>query len=451
MANNPLKLLRYNTGNDKKVFVKFKDNFDSVIFNATIVAHSGSAIADLVSIHKNQFIIDPQTHIFQHEIAALKSPRSKNNSIKASIVKYLKKLPPELSNITIKESRPLLPSDIEPRIEKLVRTVTEFQTSFVNEFIKEKEYDQYLEFVGLKPNPKILIAPYFMLKNEYSDTQNEEWIKLNRACLHSFIEKNKGFPNIAAQIVIDKDILKNDYLREKVVQTYDLNGYEYIFVWIDEFSSFHSGTESKKAFRKFLHELNSINKKVIMAYGGYDSILLCNSNVKDRMYGVAQSIGYGESRSITPVGGGFPINKYYFFPTHQRMKFDEVAGILLNNNYFNNSVLNSERVLNFIRDICDCEQCKQIIKNDINNFNLFSESKVFTINSRHGTISRNRPTTDAEFISAMHFMYCKVKEWRDIKKRNFNELISELDRNYSLYSTDSEKNKIARWIEIYGE
>ena len=44
-----LKLLRYNTGNDKKAFVEFKDEFDAVIFNASIVAYSGASIADIVS------------------------------------------------------------------------------------------------------------------------------------------------------------------------------------------------------------------------------------------------------------------------------------------------------------------------------------------------------------------------------------------------------------------
>lgn len=45
-----IRMLRYNTGMDKKAFVKFKNDFDAVIviFNATIVAYSGAAVADLV-------------------------------------------------------------------------------------------------------------------------------------------------------------------------------------------------------------------------------------------------------------------------------------------------------------------------------------------------------------------------------------------------------------------
>ena len=32
------KLLRYNTGNDKKAFVEFKDDFDAVIFKPFLIA-----------------------------------------------------------------------------------------------------------------------------------------------------------------------------------------------------------------------------------------------------------------------------------------------------------------------------------------------------------------------------------------------------------------------------
>ena len=89
-----IRMLRYNTGTDKKAFVKFKNDFDAVIFNATIVAYSGAAVADLVSVHKNQYIIDPQTHILQHSVHAIMSKKSRNGQpcIKKSVQKYLEQL-----------------------------------------------------------------------------------------------------------------------------------------------------------------------------------------------------------------------------------------------------------------------------------------------------------------------------------------------------------------------
>ena len=85
-----IKLLRYNTGNDKKVFLQFKDSFDAVIFNASIVAHSRNAIADLVSVHMHKYIVDPQTYILQHDISAIANSKG---VLKESVRKYFEQLP----------------------------------------------------------------------------------------------------------------------------------------------------------------------------------------------------------------------------------------------------------------------------------------------------------------------------------------------------------------------
>ena len=96
MSDN-MKLLRYNTGTDKQVLIQFKNDFSAVIFNATIVAYSRSAVADLVSVHKNQYIIDPQTHIYQQGISDVETQnKSGKVGIKKSVEKYLDELPTEL-------------------------------------------------------------------------------------------------------------------------------------------------------------------------------------------------------------------------------------------------------------------------------------------------------------------------------------------------------------------
>ena len=91
MKQQHLKILRYNTGTDKKAFVQFKDFFDAAIFNATIVAYSGASVADLISMHSRRYIIDPQTHIFQQELSAYTTENKKTHipAIKKSVTKYL--------------------------------------------------------------------------------------------------------------------------------------------------------------------------------------------------------------------------------------------------------------------------------------------------------------------------------------------------------------------------
>jgi len=451
-VGDTLRIIRYNTGTDKKVFIHFKQDFDAVIFNSTIVAHSGASIADLVSMHKRKYIIDPQTHIFQQEITAITKNNKPNGDIKSSVYKYLLELPEGLSNITIQQRRSLDWDEIATYIDPLVKSVYEFQTNFVFKHTAKKDYNKYLKFAHIEPEPLLVIAPYFMLKGTYSEEEIDYWLKLNYDSLQKTIEINEEqevhYP-IAAQLVIEKEILiSNDFIN-KVRSTYECEGYEYIFLWIDDFNSFESDYKYITAFSKLLSVLNTIGKKPIMAYGGYESIILCNAESPFRLYGVAQSVGYGEYRPITPVGGGFPANKYYFRPLHKRMNFDEASAILASQGYFSKIKSEKEYADEYYNFICDCEQCHEVIGQDINNFVKFNESIPFEIQMKNGIISRNRPTTYAELIASFHFLYCKVYEWNQVYTRTFDSLINELIKNYKLY-LPKKAQQIAEWCDVYG-
>lgn len=444
--NDYLKLLRYNTGNDKKAFVEFKDIFDAVIFNATIVAYSGASVSDLISIHMNKYIIDPQTYILQHDTKAF---LSSNGKIKASVLKYLQELPQKVNDAIALERRALNASDINSCLEELVDKVYRFQVEYISKFIKKKDYGKYLEFVQEEENskhqysPLFIIAPYFRLKNEYSNIEIEEWLSINRSSLELFINKYEtaGFP-IAAQLLIDKAALCNlnfDLLRKE----YNFPKYDYVFVWIDNFSPLTANKNEQIAFKRLMQCFKSLNKKIIMAYGGYDSILLCHKDMPTRLYGVAQSVGYGEARNITPVGGGLPVNKYYFYPTHERLAFGDVSSILSNNGFFSGD--KSQSAARFYEEICNCEQCKQTIKNDINNFNQYNESVPYAWKD---DIKRNRPTTEASFISTRHFMYCKQKEWNEIESFSLEECKKRILSNVEKYSVDKIA-RIKRFLKTY--
>ncbi|QAT50236.1 hypothetical protein EQM14_10930 [Caproiciproducens sp. NJN-50] len=449
--NSPLRILRYNTGTDKKAFVKFKNEFDAVIFNATIVAYSGAAVADLVSVHKRQYIIDPQTHIFQHDISALQAKNKKGRMhLKKSIEKYLNCMPEALANIIIDEQRTPKVYEVESEIDELVKKVWEFETSYVDSFIKTKEYDKYLKFAKVGPIPRFLIAPYFMIKNEYDRNTNLKWLSINKSCIEKYVSLNIGEKtyDLAAQLVLDKEsLLKKEYL-EQIKSTYNVNGYDYLFIWIDDFDSFDANYDLRQAFYELLKVFDTIGKKPIMAYGGYDSILLCNTEITHRLYGVAQSVGYGEARNITPVGGGLPVNKYYFYPIHRRLRFDEAASILSSKGYFSGKKSSSDYVKDYFDNICDCKQCYITIKNDINNFSNYNDSIPFTMKTRYGIVSRNRPTTDASLIAAIHFLYCKIREWNEVNTKPLNSLIQDFLNAVSVYAPEWYQN-IKSWCEIY--
>lgn len=443
--DNNLKLLRYNTGTDKQVFVKFKDQVSAVIFNATIVAYSSSAVADLVSVHKNQYIIDPQTHIYQHDISAIQtSDKSGKVTIKKSVEKYLDLLPQNLKKMYLSHNGRLSPDEIMGEIDALASSVFEFETKYVNKYIEGKEYDKYLSYVKIGPQPLVVIAPYFTIKSSYGDYQIQKWMSLNRNAAEKFSAINDSLYSLGVQIVLEKEMLENEVFLNSIKSTYEGINTEYAFIWVDDFSLFEATQSQQIGFKRILVALTELGIKPIMAYGGYDCVLLCNNDVPFRMFGVAHSVGYGETRAITPVGGGLPVNKYYFPPLHNRMSMSRVIEILRLNGYFAlDKYIASQK---FYSSICECRQCKSIIKNDFDNFSYYNESIPFTIK---GKIARNRPTADASLIAAMHFMNSKMLEWEMVEKKSFKQLTDDLIKAYAIYDP-TQKEKIEKWCKIYG-
>ncbi len=443
MTDN-LKLLRYNTGTDKKVLVKFKDHFSAVVFNATIVAYSKSAVADLVAVHKNKYIIDPQTHIYQQDIKAVQTESKAGQLvIKKSIDQYLSELPLKLKNEFISSGGKLSSRVIFDSLDELVDCVYDFSSNYVNKYIAKKEYDKYLSFANVGPSPAAIIAPYFMLKSSYSEEEIDKWLELNCVCAEKTIEKNRDKYFIGIQIVLDKGVLEQQKIVEKIKQYYRQVKAKYAFVWIDDFNIFDATVLQQKQFKALLEALTEIELKPVMAYGGYDAIILCNKDLPYRMYGVAQSVGYGETRPVTPVGGGLPVNKYYFLPLHSRLPLGNVISILTNEGYFSTDKKRASEL--FYEHICSCKQCRDIIVEDINNFKKYNESSDYTM--RNG-IKRNRPTSDASLIAAFHFMHSKIREWKDVENLPFDELKKELLDGYAKYYP-SQIQHLQDWCRIY--
>ena len=446
MSDN-FKLLRYNTGTDKKVLIKFKDSFSAVIFNATIVAYSKSAVADLVAVHKNQYIIDPQTHIYQQDITAVQTESKQGIvSVKKSVDQYLSELPSELKDKFYSKKGNLSPDDIKKVIDKLIESVYTFETRYVDKYIKNKEYDKYLKYAKIGPSPAVVIAPYFMIKSSYSEKEINDWMELNTLCTQRFISfnANKEKHKTGIQIVIDKRILDKNAFANKIKEYYKDSIVDYAFIWVDDFNLFEATKTQQEQFKAILLSLTELGIKPVMAYGGYDSIILCNKDLPYRMYGVAQSVGYGESRPITPVGGGLPVNKYYFPPLHSRLSLSDVTSILSRKGYFSkDKTLASE---DFYQHICSCKQCRDIIGKNIDNFRDYNESSDYIIRSG---IKRNRPTTDASLIAAMHFMFAKVDEWNDVESKSFDVLKNDLIKGYSEYNP-ALSNHMEDWCSIYG-
>ena len=49
----------------------------------------------------------------------------------------------------------------------------------------------------------------------------------------------------------------------------------------------------------------------------------------------------------------------------------------------------------------------------------------------------------------MHYMYCKIKEWGNLKLFSFEDLIKKLIENYKTYLPGEEVQNIINWCHIY--
>lgn len=169
--------------------------------------------------------------------------------------------------------------------------------------------------------PKFLIPPYFYLTAD--DVAFEEWLDLNLEFLNEAIElAQTTFYNcpVFGQLVINKEILCNKFLIDKIASRYSHSACNGITIWIDDFSEHTASKLELDGFICLLEKLKG--NPVYNMYGGYLSILLTHKDIC-LLSAVSHGLEYGENRKVYPVGGGVPVSKYYFFPLHQRLGFTE--------------------------------------------------------------------------------------------------------------------------------
>src|SRR5699024_40688 len=175
---------------------------------------------------------DPQTHILQHSVYAImsKKPRNGQPCIKKSVQKYLEQLPSEILDIIVNEKRPLTVEEIKGMLNELTECVHEFETKYVNQFIKKKEYSKYLEYINAGPVPRVVIAPYFMLKKDMPDEECSEVLLLNKLYMQRFLEihrEKEGTCPVAAQLVMDREMLSDKKMLARICESYKEIEYEY--------------------------------------------------------------------------------------------------------------------------------------------------------------------------------------------------------------------------------
>ena len=415
MAEIPRHIIRYGSHPEKEFFREpFDKLYDGVLLNANTVAYSTRGIAEFLTQNLNKpFCIDPLVHAFGHNPIHISKNKSEDNPEVRSAFKKLAEYYGE-PVVSVLGERGLDPEDFVDKkiIDGFCKRVIDFQKNSISNQITENEEDKYIS--RKQQTPCIVMAPYFYM----SSTTFNFWIELNRTFIDRSVEIEKELP-VFGYILISEDAFFDDEVRQQLTESYKNTKASGIMLWIESFSE-HAATEAElKKYKSFVSEMSQNDKKIITLYGGYFSITL----QKYGLYGVTHGPGYGESREVTPVGGGLPKPKFYFPSLYERLSFREVMFAI-------RQIAKFTTAEQYYENVCDCTCCKKIIGKDISNFSKYGESKSGV---RKDGIAFEYQTTQARILNTAHYLFRKDKEFKDVERKSIQEIREELEGDVKRY------------------
>lgn len=433
-------LMRLGTHSEKKYFKDFKDDYDALIINASMVAHTVNSMSTFLGCELSKpYIIDPQTYAFQSYAHLLQQGKDKNGlsdvKVKKSFSTLVERYGNHLKRIVIEEKRSIKSSDFisdnNKNLEDLCKNVLKYQLETIaSETQNNSEYSEYIEYeiencknnLSLTLVPAFLIAPYFfMTSNTFSD-----WIDININAIN--ISKTLNYDNteIYAQIVIDKDLLLDDNKIGQICFKYNESAADGFLIWLDKFDEKEVSEIYLEKFIKFLKLLKHNKKPIYQVYGSYFSIIL----TKSILSGVCYGMEYGENRDVYPVGGGIPVSKFYYPALHKRLLYRDALDVLLRNRYL-------ETLDTYYSKVCNCRNCREIINTPIEDFSKYGDVNSTTFRRRSGsresTVTMDYPTNDAKDLCLRHYLYNKISEYKYVENKNYSDCADNLVRSYEQY------------------
>lgn len=168
-------------------------------------------------------------------------------------------------------------------------------------------------------------------------------------------------------------------------------------------------------------------------YGGYFSILLTHKNIQ-LLNGVSHGLEYGESRKVYPVGGGLPVSKYYFPPIHKRMDFTDAFYLLNESGIIDSNTPTWGDTSAYYKQICNCNQCRTVLKSEMSNFIEFESREFYEINRKNQVLRRKKASSDTKQNCLYHFLLCKMREFKTVNDEDLKTLYSDLFEKYEKYN-----------------
>ncbi|MEW8959671.1 MAG: hypothetical protein AB2448_11310 [Moorella sp. (in: firmicutes)] len=409
-------MVRFGThGEARYLSGDFLNTYDVLIVNGNMAAFTAGAMAEFIAERtaNKPYIIDPQTHAFQHDLKYIKSP--KTGEVKTSIDRLLS-FYGEPFKSSIQDNRPVSSGDFSD--DSLLTSVVERVITFQKKVFASQEGDwsKYYNFLNIKfLQPLAVVAPYFFM----DELTAMKWLEINTKAVATAKDK---FPEetIIMQLVIDKGVLLNSELLEEIIDRVLDTPADIVAIWIDEFDETAATITELLAYRKMLQKLGT-RKPIIILYGSFFSVALMKTMPELNIIGVCHSLEYGEHRPVIPVGGGLPVSKFYYPSLHIRIPYVDVLSLV-------RPYLDSmER---YLQNVCDCNTCKAVMReaNDPEEgFSKYGEGHPVKSRRRNQVVTINFPTPEARALSVQHYMWRKANEYKE-KLRSASEVAERLEK-----------------------
>lgn len=423
-----------------------ESTYDTLTFNANLVAWSATGIAAFLCSSyslagEKTFFIDPLTHSFQHDPSALKNDEGQvKPSVRKLVAAYGAPVEGRVGDSAV------LPQDFddEDLTRSFVERVIRFQHSQLDREARETDAWEMLEFKYeeehgeiLDLTPSFVIAPYHFMRKSTVD----KWINLNLK-MANMAKESADFA-IGVELVISPDVLTHKETRDKIIDEYSELDIRRIVIWLDGFSEHDVSSQELVALKTLTKGLSKNGKSVINLYGGYFSMLLGRPD--GPLAGVCHGPGYGESREVTPVGGGLPRARFYWFDLHKRLRFADALRLFETKGW-----LNSEE--QFFTHVCSCPQCESFINQHgvQEGFKKYGETKPVTFTRSGSTVSMDFPVSEAQKASARHYLFNKEREWAEVRTNALADLHRQLRTTMDTAARSLGLDSVAylgNWIE----
>ena len=207
-------------------------------------------------------------------------------------------------------------------------------------------------------------------------------------------------------------------------------------VWFDQFDEHEATTELLKRVKEVARHFAQRDIRLFNAYGGYFSTVLSKLGL---LGGVCHGPEYGESRSVTPVGGGIPVSKFYFPQLHQRLPFAQALRIAQRIG----GLGSRDR---YMQVVCSCPECKEHVNNPARDFGIYGDFEETRFVRRGTVVSMAYPRPETQEHCTRHYLWNKHFEFSR-SCATADRILDDLDSSIKAFGPSVTRH-LRRWKRV---